>query len=155
MLARDLDDCLLAVPKVGAHPESAHKERPASHALRRHDRFAPEHRNGHALRICKDVGAIAAVLCLPDPGPIEVVQNNSVDLEARLVFRLGDSPLLPTIIRVALLTGMRIGEILSLRWSQVNFGTRMIQVGKAKTAAGSGRGIPMKGEPLRRSLCSC
>jgi integrase len=48
-----------------------------------------------------------------------------------------------TMIRIALLTGMRIGEITSLSWGQVDMGGRVITVGRAKTTAGSGRQIPM------------
>ncbi|HLK64743.1 MAG TPA: site-specific integrase [Bryobacteraceae bacterium] len=48
-----------------------------------------------------------------------------------------------TIIRVALLTGMRSGEITGMRWSQVDLESRIITVGKAKTSSGTGRQIPM------------
>jgi integrase len=48
-----------------------------------------------------------------------------------------------TIIRVALLTGMRSGEITGLRWSQVDLQKRIVTVGRAKTSAGSGRQAPM------------
>jgi integrase len=53
------------------------------------------------------------------------------------------SQTLSTVVRVALLTAMRIGEITGLQWGQVDFGQRVITVGKAKTAAGTGRTIPM------------
>jgi integrase len=46
-------------------------------------------------------------------------------------------------IRIALLTGMRIGEITSLSWGKVDMAGRVITVGRAKTAAGTGRQIPM------------
>ena len=51
-----------------------------------------------------------------------------------------------TFIRVALLTGMRSGEITGLTWGQVDFASRVITVGKAKTASGTGRTIPMNAE---------
>jgi integrase len=51
--------------------------------------------------------------------------------------------MLPTLIRLALLTGMRAEELTSLRWSQVNLEAKTITVGKAKTAAGAGRIMPM------------
>jgi integrase len=72
----------------------------------------------------------------------------SPDEERRLLAMLAvaspnSSPLLGTIIRIALLTGMRIGEILELTWAQVNLASRMVTVGRAKTEAGSNRDIPM------------
>ena len=48
-----------------------------------------------------------------------------------------------TIIRGLLLTGMRSGELTSLSWGQVDMNGRVITVGRAKTAAGTGRQIPM------------
>jgi len=53
------------------------------------------------------------------------------------------SQTLSTFIRVALLTGMRVGEIISLTWMQVDLERRVITVGKAKTSSGTGRQIPM------------
>jgi len=50
------------------------------------------------------------------------------------------------IIRVALLTGMRSGEITGLTWGQVDFQRRVITVGRAKTSSGTGRQIPMNDE---------
>lgn len=51
--------------------------------------------------------------------------------------------MLPTLIRLALLTGMRSEEMTTLQWGQVDFSAKTITVGKAKTAAGKGRMIPM------------
>ena len=56
------------------------------------------------------------------------------------------SALAGVIIRVALFTGMRIGEILQLCWGRVDLERRVISVGKAKTAAGTGRQIPMNND---------
>jgi integrase len=53
------------------------------------------------------------------------------------------SQTLGTFIRVALLTGMRSGEIASLTWGQVDLTERIITVGRAKTSSGTGRQIPM------------
>ena len=55
-------------------------------------------------------------------------------------------PFIGTAIRIALLTGMRRGEITSLTWGQIDFVKRIVGVGKAKTAAGTGRQIPMNDE---------
>ncbi|MCC6860860.1 MAG: site-specific integrase [Bryobacterales bacterium] len=46
-------------------------------------------------------------------------------------------------LKIALLTGMRFGEIRRLKWFQVDLEQRLLTVGKAKTEAGSGRVIPM------------
>ena len=56
------------------------------------------------------------------------------------------SQTLSTFVRVALLTGMRAGEILGLTWGQVDFARRIVTVGKAKSTAGTGRQIPMNSD---------
>jgi integrase len=56
------------------------------------------------------------------------------------------SQTLSTFIRVALLTGMRSGEICALTWGQIDFAKRIVTVGRAKTAAGTGREIPMNSD---------
>ena len=56
------------------------------------------------------------------------------------------SVLIGTFVRVALMTGMRAGEIISLSWGQVDFTRRVIAVGRAKTSSGTGRQIPMNRE---------
>jgi integrase len=48
-----------------------------------------------------------------------------------------------TAVVIALNTGMRETEIRTLKWRQVDFETRTVVVGKSKTAAGTGRPIPM------------
>jgi len=56
------------------------------------------------------------------------------------------SPILGTLIRVGLLTGMRSGEFTGLTWGQVDMGRRILTVGRAKTSSGTGRQIPMNEE---------
>ena len=56
------------------------------------------------------------------------------------------SQVLRTIVPVLLLTGMRPGEAMSLRWSQVDLFERKITVGRAKTSSGTGRTIPINDE---------
>ena len=56
------------------------------------------------------------------------------------------SQTLGTFIRVALMTGMRSGEILGLTWGQIDLDRRVITVGRAKTSSGTGRQIPMNGD---------
>jgi len=53
---------------------------------------------------------------------------------------------LGTFIRIALLTGMRAGEIAGLTWGQIDFARRVVTVGRAKTRAGTGREIPMNAD---------
>lgn len=56
------------------------------------------------------------------------------------------SQTLGALIRIALLTGMRAGEITSLTWGQVDLMRRVITVGRAKTSSGTGRQIPMNAD---------
>ena len=53
------------------------------------------------------------------------------------------TPHLPTLIPLLLLTGMRAGEALSLTWGQVDLMGKTLTVGRAKTANGTGRIIPI------------
>lgn len=69
----------------------------------------------------------------------------SAEDEARLLgaAAANRSPLILPFIQIALLTGMRSGEIRSLRVGQLDWKARSLRVGKAKTRAGTGREIPM------------
>jgi integrase len=84
----------------------------------------------------------------------EVGRALSAEEETRLLDVAGAqsspnrSQTLSTFIRVALLTGMRAGEITSLTWAQVDFSRHVVTVGKAKSAAGTGRQIPMNRDLL-------
>src|SRR5580658_2992631 len=53
------------------------------------------------------------------------------------------TPHLPTYIPLLLLTGMRASEALSLTWTQVDLMDGTIRVGRAKSANGTGRVIPI------------
>lgn len=53
------------------------------------------------------------------------------------------APHLPTLIPLLLLMGMRAGEALSLTWAQVDLMGKTLTVGRAKTANGTGRVIPI------------
>ena len=50
--------------------------------------------------------------------------------------------LLP-IVTIALITAMRASEIRLTQWSQIDYARKTITVGKSKTAAGTGRTIPL------------
>lgn len=54
--------------------------------------------------------------------------------------------MLYTFLQVALSTGMRSGEITALRWAQVDLAEGVLTVGRAKTAKGTGRQIPLNEE---------
>jgi integrase len=56
---------------------------------------------------------------------------------------MSQSPALRTLVPMLLLTGMRSGEAISLRWEQVDLLCRTITVGRAKTSSGTGRAIPI------------
>jgi integrase len=55
----------------------------------------------------------------------------------------GGSPCIYPALVLALNCGMRDAEIRNLTWSQISFEKRFLTVGKAKTAAGTGRTIPL------------
>jgi integrase len=47
------------------------------------------------------------------------------------------------LIRIALMTAMRIGEIIKLRWERIDLQKRFLVVGKAKSRKGTNRMIPL------------
>jgi integrase len=53
------------------------------------------------------------------------------------------TPHLATLIPMLLLTGMRAGKALSLIWAQIDLMDRTIRVGRAKSANGTGRTLPI------------
>jgi integrase len=61
--------------------------------------------------------------------------------EARLMAALESRPLLRSIVVLAVNTGMRRGELLSLRWEQVDISHGVIQV--VNTKSGRGRVVPI------------
>jgi integrase len=69
----------------------------------------------------------------------------SVEEQERLLdaLKTSQSPNLRTLIPTLLLTGMRSGEAMSLRWDQVDLMAKAITVGRAKTSSGTGRVIPI------------
>jgi len=98
------------------------------------------------LRRAKLWGAIADDDLLPKlRDRDDVGRAISTDEEVALLkaCRASRSRGLYTAVAIALNTGMRESEIRTLRWQQVDLDARTITVGRAKTAAGSGRAIPM------------
>jgi integrase len=56
------------------------------------------------------------------------------------------NPSLYPYLCIALSTGMRAGEVASLRWSSVNLDGSILRVGRAKSKAGTGREIPINAD---------
>jgi site-specific recombinase XerD len=59
------------------------------------------------------------------------------------------NPVLCPFLCIALSTGMRSGEIKSLRWSAIALDNSMMTVGRAKTTAGTGRQIPLNADLVK------
>lgn len=91
---------------------------------------------------------------LDDPQPDRVLsQDEEVKLLAacdgpELKLR---APLLKPIILIAVYTGLRRGEILRLRWADIDFDNGVLIVRQAKTAAGQGRRVNINSR-LRETL---
>jgi integrase len=81
----------------------------------------------------------------------------SPDEESRLLSEAASddspnrNPMLYPYLCIALATGMRSGEVASLRWSNVDLDSSVLTVGRAKTKAGTGRQIPFNTD-LRTAL---
>jgi hypothetical protein len=69
----------------------------------------------------------------------------SASEQKRLLDALKDchAPHLKTLVPLLLLTGMRAGEAMSLTWGQIDLMERTLRVGRAKSANGTGRMIPI------------
>jgi integrase len=104
-----------------------------------------------------EVGTIRAILrrhrlwanLQPDVRMLAVSEDHGKALapaeEKRLLDACADSrsrSLLPAVL-LALNTGMRYSELRLLRWEQIDLERRTVRVGKSKTEAGTGRGIPL------------
>lgn len=64
------------------------------------------------------------------------------DADMRRLIESSDPKIRP-VVEIALLTGMRLGEILSLRWSQVDLAQRTLTVTAAKSKSKRSRMIPL------------
>jgi integrase len=84
-----------------------------------------------------------------------MIANISPDQQEKLLDEAAKlrSPVVRAAIPFLMLTGMRSGEALGLRWSQVNLFDKVITVGRAKTSSGTGRVIPMN-DDLSSTLAS-
>ena len=77
----------------------------------------------------------------------DVGQALSADDEQKLLegCRMSRSRSLHPAVVLALNTGLRSGELLSMRWLQVDLTKRTIRVGDSKSRAGRGRLVPLNG----------
>lgn len=120
--------------------------KPTKHGLRR----SPTTVNHH-LSVLSKIFSLAVDAELVDGNPCFRVRkfhlNNqrlrvlSAQEEARLFIALGSNELVKQIVTFALHTGMRRGEIFSLKWFDVDFARGLIQVRESKS--GKKRLIPM------------
>jgi len=127
--AEDIADYQKSRMKAGAAPKTINLEIGTLRAvLRRHRLWAEMQPDVKMMAVREEVGVAL-----------------SADQEKRLLAACGSlrSRALLPIVTLALHTGMRRGEILSLRWHQVDFLNRLLTVGASKTDAGSGRVIPL------------
>lgn len=132
--AEDIADYQKTRLKAGAAPKTINLEVGTLRAiLRRHRLWADMQPDVKMMPVHETVG-----------------QAITVDDEAKLLeaCRTRRSRILLPIVTLALHTGMRRGELQSLRWGQVDFLNRAVTVGVAKTVAGSGRVIPLNDRAL-------
>jgi len=119
----------------GAAPKSVNLEIGTLRALLRHHGLWTEalRRDVRSLKVRDDRGIAL-----------------TVDEERRLTSACGESrsqSLLPAFV-LALQTGLRYTELRLLRWSQIDFLSRELTVGRSKTAAGTGRVVPLNARAL-------
>src|SRR5215469_16844742 len=76
----------------------------------------------------------------PSPGRALTVEEETSLLDAASKSRCRS---LYPVVMLAINTGMRASEIRGLKWVQVDFLAKSLTVGKSKTAAGTGRVIPL------------
>lgn len=83
--------------------------------------------------------------------PSDVGRALSPDEEGRLLGAAtkNKSPYIVPFVHIALCTGMRHDEIRTLRLERIDLANRELRVGKAKSPAGRGRGIPMNDDLYR------
>jgi len=116
--------------KEGASPKSINLEVGTLRALLRHHELWTDalRRDVRPLKVRDDHG-----------------RSLTVDEERRLTdaCRSSRSPSLSPAFVVAMQTGLRYSELRMLRWSQVDFLNAMVTVGDSKTAAGTGRVVPL------------
>lgn len=80
----------------------------------------------------------------------DVGRRLSSQEESRLLLECGRSPsraLLPFVL-LLLETGARFNTVRTLKWGQVDFVKRRLKIGKDKTAAGTGREVPLSTRAL-------
>ena len=129
--------CLISpMSAYGVHSPAAGREGLGPHDQHGSGRTEPGHRAAVVSSVAE--GAEAGRTQGRGPGASPKEQKALLDgLKDRR------TPHLPTYIPLLLLTGMRAGEALSLTWAQVDLMGKTLTVGRAKTANGTGRIIPI------------
>ena len=86
------------------------------------------------------------------PAQVRLVAKADYELKRREKRALpGQITWLADVVRVAVATGMRLGEVISMRWGWVDFETGFITIcnhGDFRTKSGDERPIPMVGDAL-------
>ena len=120
---------------AGASPKTVNLEVGTARAiLRRHGLWAALQPHTRMLTVNDDVG-----VCLT-PSQETSLLDACRSSRSRALF--------PCVL-LALNTGLRRGELLSIRWDQVDFIRRTVRVGKSKTANGSGRVVFLNESAMR------
>jgi integrase len=78
---------------------------------------------------------------LPAPGRARDRRAAPAELERLLASAIGRAPWLSAMIRLAVQTGMRRGELLSMKWADVDFETRTVRLTRTKN--GHPRTVPL------------
>ena len=111
---------------------------------------------GFLFRLMGDVGDVVRLklkkdrkLKLPQREDCGRALTQEEELRLLVEAQRAQSPFIFPAVMVALNTAMRNSEIRHLTWGQLDFFKQLITVGKSKTAAGSGRTIPINSELLR------
>src|SRR5262249_53212097 len=113
----------------------------------------------HCLRLAAEEWGIkmpsnpAGQIKMPAPGRARERRATPAELERLLTCAAGRAPWLSAVIRLALETGMRRGELLDMRWSDVDLEARTARLTRTKN--GHPRTVPLSAaarELLRNTL---
>jgi integrase len=127
--AEDVADYQKARAKAGASPKTINLEVGTLRAvLRRHRLWADMQPDVKMLKTVETVGR--CITAEEELGLLDACRTRR-------------SRVLLPIVTLALNTGMRRGEILSLRWQQVDSQSKILTVGASKTESGTNRVIPL------------
>lgn len=103
-------------------------------------------RRERRLRLPKNKNCGKAITLEQESSLLEFAQVPDVPEGEKMDLKATRSPVILPSIMLALNTTMRVSEIRTLQWSQIDFLKRIITVGKSKTDASTGRTIPINNE---------